>query len=82
MATISHCGWFRGFNVSIVLFVSRVKEMLELQVKERNISAKVPNMLDDKLEYLAARQLRSKSFIIRAALEQYLLKFEAQQEKI
>jgi len=46
--------------------------MLELQVKERNISAKVSNMLDDKLEALAAKKLRTKSFLIRAALEQYL----------
>lgn len=43
--------------------------------KERTISTMIEPSLDDKIEYLAKTEERSKSFYIRKAIEQFLSKY-------
>jgi len=45
---------------------------MELLAKDRMVTAALPETLLEQINNLARKQLRTRSFIVRQALEQYL----------
>jgi len=75
MAEIYSGGGFWRFNASILLALNRRKKEMKTVEKKRTVSFMVPEAVDDQIEYLASIETRSKSNLIRRAVELYLAQY-------
>jgi hypothetical protein len=65
---------FQRFNVRILIELIGKTDM-STETKKRTASFMLSQEMDDKIEYLASIEARTKTYYIRRALEKYLAEY-------